>query len=214
MFTKVGKVLIDMDLNEGITVKIKGPDYYYFVEVLEYFGNDAQPRVLESYHIAGSKNNFRRHFKLPIQFHIDFEINVYKYDKNYGLVKLMSHRQNLQDKLIKFEINTEDRNESILWLESVKRFCDKNGCIPLVETKFDDINKSFESYYWEKGLTTYKTYRIGRYPKSSNDWRTVDPRHEGKIWFGAYKTFWSYQNPRDYNQLNPQEVVDDILGIN
>ena len=50
--------------------------------------------------------------------------------------------------------------------------------------------------------------------KNSSDWRTIDPRKEGLIWFGNWKTFWSYEHPRCWKQLTSKEIADDILGLN
>ena len=47
----------------------------------------------------------------------------------------------------------------------------------------------------------------------SNDFKTVDPRKDGLIWYGNWKTFWSYQHPRNWANLSSQEIVDDILGL-
>lgn len=213
MFTKIDNVFIKYDFNNGINLTIKGPDNYYFVELREFIDSDDTSVVLESYYIAGSKNRFRDVFKLPIKFHIDFEIIVYRYNFDYGLERIYNHRLNMRDRLVKFILSTNDEKECRLWIESVKKFCDKYGCVPLVVTGFEDINNKFLSHYNIPTDKIYKTFEIGRFPKSSNDWRTMDARHENNIWFGWYKIFWSYEHPRDYSKLNPQELVDDILGL-
>jgi hypothetical protein len=41
----------------------------------------------------------------------------------------------------------------------------------------------------------------------------LDHRMEGVIWYGNWKTFWSYQHPRPWKTLSSQEIVDDILGL-
>jgi hypothetical protein len=63
------------------------------------------------------------------------------------------------------------------------------------------------------GIDYYKTYNIGRFPKNSHDWRTIDPRQEGVIWYGNWKTFWSYQHPRLHSNLSSKEIIDDILSL-
>ena len=73
--------------------------------------------------------------------------------------------------------------------------------------------QKFDSFYQTYGLNFYKTYNIGRFPKTSNDFKTVDPRKDGLIWYGNWKTFWSYQHPRNWANLSSQEIVDDILGL-
>ena len=82
-----------------------------------------------------------------------------------------------------------------------------------LNTNFDDINKKYPTYYQVDSIDYYKTYNIGRYPKSSTDFRTLDYRMEGLIWFGNWKTFWSYQHPRSWNLISNEQIVEDILGI-
>lgn len=213
MFTKVDNVFIKHDFNDGINVTVKGPEPFYLVELREFRGCDEHSVVLESHFIAGSKPHFRSKFNLPILFHIDFEIIVYRYNFEFGLEKIYNHRLNLRDKLVKFELHTKNEMECLLWVETVKKFCRKEGCLPWVVSDFDHINNSFWAHLNIPTDKIYKTYKIGRFPKSSYDWRTLDPRHENEIWFGWYKLFWSYEHPRDYTKLNPQELVDDILGF-
>ena len=119
MFIKIDNVLINHNFNDGIEVEVRGPDPFYLVEVREFVGSEDMSIVLESYYIGGSKDKFRKKFILPIKFHIDFEIVVYRYNFEYGLERLYNHRFNLRDKLVKFEIKTSDENECRLWAESV-----------------------------------------------------------------------------------------------
>ena len=110
-------------------------------------------------------------------------------------------------------MKTENHEECSLWADRVRLYCEIHGCSPVVETQFDDINKSFDSYYNNIYIDYYKTYNIGRFPKTSTDFKTLDHRKEGLIWFGNWKTFWSYQHPRKWTELTSQEIVDDILGL-
>ena len=74
------------------------------------------------------------------------------------------------------------------------------------------VNIFFKDQAVQKAMQDL-TYNIGRFPKSSTDFRTVDHRKEGLIWYGNWKTFWSYQHPRVWTDLTSQEIVDDILGL-
>ena len=213
MYTKIGNVYINYDFNKGIKVSVNGPEPLYCVEVREYPKGSDESFFVESFHIAGSLNDFRTKYFLDIEFYGDFEISVYRYDKNEGLQRIFIHRYNDRDKLVRFNLDTQDFDEALLWSERVKHYCNIHGCKPLVISKFPSINKSFPQYYHINDLETYNTYNIGRYPKRSNDFRTTDQRKEDLIWFGNWKTFWSYQHPRPFNQISSQEIVDDILGI-
>jgi hypothetical protein len=75
------------------------------------------------------------------------------------------------------------------------------------------INHKHKNFFLAHHPEPYKTYNIGRYPKSSNDYKSKDPRKKGFLWFGHWKTIWSYQHPRFWKNLSSQEIVDDILGL-
>ena len=115
--------------------------------------------------------------------------------------------------MVLFKLDTNDYNEALLWTDRILQYQKINQCKIVLESQYENLNKSFDSFYQTKNLDFYKMYRIGRYPKTSDDWRTVDPRKEGLIWFGNWKTFWSYQHPRIWENISSQEIVDDILGI-
>lgn len=213
MYTKIDNVYINYNFNDGIKVSVNGPEAYYCVEVREYLKGSDESLFVESFHIGGSRKDFRDLFKLDIEFYGDFEISVYRFDLDEGLQKIFTHRYDDRGKLVRFNIDTDNFDEAVLWANRIRQYAKTHGCKPLVFSKFPSINKSFQQYFFSDNLTTYKTYRIGRYPKTSTDFRTTDQRKEGLIWYGNWKTFWSYQHPRPHSLLSSQEIVDDILGI-
>jgi hypothetical protein len=214
MYTQINNEKIRLDFNDGIRVYINGPENYYLVEVNEFRKNKDTPSYVESYHITKNPTLGRVHnFHLPIEFYFDFEINIYSFNDEIGLQKIFSHRFNQNGKLVKFVLDTFNFYEAELWISQIKKFQSIHNCRVYFETRFDELNNTFNTKYFTKGLDFYKTYRIGRHPKSSNDWRTVDPRKEGVIWFGYWKTFWSYQHPRCWSSLSSKEIINDILCI-
>jgi hypothetical protein len=154
-----------LDFNEGITVRVGGPDLSYFVECVEYRGIDHEPVTLESYHIASNCDWPYREFKVPIEFYLDFEIKIYKFDPNYGLKLIFNHRYNDYDQLVRFIIDTEDYNEAKLWLNKIKEYQRKNYCKIQIFSRFEDIDAESDTRYQTRNLTPYKTFRIGRFPK-------------------------------------------------
>jgi hypothetical protein len=109
--------------------------------------------------------------------------------------------------------DTNDLDECLVWIDRIMEYKRIHGCIPIIDTKFDNINTKYSDYYKVDNIDYYKTYNIGRFPKSSTDFRTMDIRMEGVIWYGNWKTFWSYQHPRCWKNLSSQEIIDDILGL-
>lgn len=214
MFTQIGDVKIRLNFHEGIKVFVDGPDDFYLVEVSEYRKNEHSSVLVESYCISPKKGiGHSNHFSLPIEFYFDFEINIYKFSDSFGLKKIFSHRYNDTGKLIKIILNPVNYDEALIWYNYVEKFRKKQGCKIVLESPYNGLNKGFETQYLVSGIDFYKIYRIGRYPKSSSDFRTTDPRKEGLIWFGNWKTFWSYQHPKSWKFLSSEEIINDILNI-
>jgi hypothetical protein len=213
MFTKINDIKIYYSFNQGIKVRVYGPDSLYLVELREYPKGDDKPKYVECYTISNTVRGYYDTFEFDGEFYGDYEILVYKTDYEYGLTKIFSHRFDDRDRIVEFNIDTDDLMEAELWSQRIDLYTRLHGCRPIVKSKFKDINKKYHTYYNVTGIERYKTYRIGRYPKSSTDFKTSELKHEGFLWFGGWKIFWSYQHPRSWNFLNSQEVVDDILGL-
>jgi len=210
MYIQLNEEKIKIDFNNGIRVNVKGPGIYYFVEVLEYPKNHNVPHYLQGYTLL-TKGELN--FNFDVEFYMDFEVNVYKFIDKVGIKRIFTHRYNDYGKLVKFNLNTHNYNECLLWLDKINLYKEIHGCEVVIESKFDDINKRYMSYYSTGNLDYYKTYKIGRFPKTSTDYKSRETRKVGNLWFGNWKTFWSYQHPRFWGDLNSEEIVSDILGL-
>jgi len=215
MYIQINQEKIKIDFNSGITVSISGPDDFYYVEVNEFQKNNDNLVYVEGYLITDKLKYtwMKKNFTLPIEFYFNFQIKIYKFIDKIGLKPIFTHQYNDNDKLVLFKLDTNDYNEALLWTDRILQYKKINQCKIVLESQYETLNKSFDSFYQTKNLDFYKTYKVGRYPKTSTDWRTVDPRKEGVIWFGNWKTFWSYQHPRFWKNISSQEIIDDILGI-
>jgi hypothetical protein len=214
MYITLNDEKIVLNFNPYPTLKISGPDPYYLIELREFKKNEDQSLHLESYQISnGIDRGWRQFFDCPIEFYCDYEISIFKYISNYGIKKIFTHRFNDYGKKVLFNLDTDDYDECLLWIDRVNEYQRIHGCKSIINTKFEDLNKKLPNYYLTYGIDHYKTYNIGRYPKTSKDYKTVDHRKEGVIWYGNWKTFWSYQHPRLWKNLSSQEIVDDILGL-
>lgn len=214
MYITLNSEQIVFNVNPSVHVRVGGPDKLYYVELREYKKNEDQSLYVEGYKISsGSYPRWRVDFSCPIEFYFDFEIQIFKYVPDYGMSKIFVHRFNDYGKHVLFNLKTDDKEEAFLWTERIKEYQKIHGCKVVLNSKFVEINKIFGDYYSTYGIDFYKTYNIGRFPKTSSDFRTVDKRMEGVIWYGNWKTFWSYQHPRIWKNLSSQEIVDDILGL-
>ena len=214
MYITLNQETLSLNFNPYPQLKITGPDPLYYVELREYKKGEDQSVSIESYKVTNGENiDWKDNFECGIEFYCDFEISVHKYVPNYGLKRIFTHRYNDYGKIVLFNLVTDNINEAKLWSQRVDEYQRIHGCKVVLHSQFDEINKKYLTYYETGGIDYYKTYNIGRFPKQSTDWRTIDPRKEGVIWYGYWKTFWSYQHPRPWNTLSNQEIVDDILGL-
>lgn len=214
MFTRIDNVKINYNFNDGIYVHVDGPDNFYYVEVREYPKYSDQSKLIQGHHVT-SKNllSHKTFFHHETKFYFDFEILIYKFDLSFGLTLIWNHRYNDRDRLVKFILKSDSEEESSIWASKVLKYSKIKGCRPIIESSFDEIKKLSSTYFAIDGVETYKTFTIGRLPKSSQDWKTIDDRFKGFIFFGNWKSFWSYEHPRSWNFLNSHEIVDDILGL-
>ena len=214
MYITLNQETLSLNFNPHPQLKITGPDPLYYVELREYKKGEDQSVSIESYKVTnGGDIDWKDRFKCGIEFYCDFEISVDKYIPDYGMKRIFTHRYNDYGKMVLFNLVTNNINEAKLWSQRVDEYQRIHGCKVVLHSQFDKINKKYLTYYETGGIDYYKTYNIGRFPKQSTDWRTIDPRKEGVIWYGYWKTFWSYQHPRPWNTLSSQEIVDDILGL-
>jgi len=212
MYIQLNSEKIRLDFNSGIKCYVDGPDSYYYIQVNEFVNGSDYPTYVEAYTI-NKFNPLRKIYSLPIEFYMDFEIHVSKFVPEVGMIRIFSHRFSEYGQYVRFEIQTEDFDECEYWVSKIKEYQSIKGCKIILDTPYDEFNKMSENYYNPKSITPYKTYKVGRFPKVSNDFRTNDERCEGLIWFGYWKKFWSYQHPRNWNILSSQEIVEDILGL-
>jgi hypothetical protein len=179
----------------------------------EYVDNDDISLSIDGYKVSVTDKGWRNWFNVPIEFYGEFEISISKYIPNYGIKKIYTHRYNDYGKFVRFNLQTDNLDECVLWVERVMEYKKIHGCKPLINTRFDEVNKKFSDYYNINNIDYYKTYNVGRFPKKSTDFKTLDARQEGLIWYGNWKKFWSYQHPRCWKTLSSQEIIDDILGL-
>jgi hypothetical protein len=212
MYITVNKEQIDIRLNPYIYVNVLGPDPLYYVELREYINNEEESRLIEGHHF--NKNGAyvqSLNFSFFGEFYGDYEISVYKFVKNVGLQKIHTHRYNDCGKLVEFYLETNSIDDANTWVESILEYQKKHGCIVKLNSSFDELNNRFE---YDPTLPIYKTYNIGRFEKTSTDYKTLgETRKHGNIWFGYWKVFWSYQHPRNWRGLSSKNISDDILGL-
>lgn len=216
MFTKIDDIIVKTNFNDGIEVSVTGPDLYYYIEILEYEKGSNTLKYVEGHQIHSVPHDdapFFKKLKFCASFYMDFEIRVYRTDNNEGLQLVHTHRYNDRGRYVMFDVINKDLEETKGWIERIDKYCEIRGCKPIIKTLFTEINHKNKNFFITSGIEYYKTYRIGRFPKSSYDFKSRDPTIKGFLWFGNWKKFWSYEHPRNWINLNSQMIVDDILGL-
>jgi hypothetical protein len=212
MHITVNNEQIVINFNPNIYVNVLGPEHLYYVELREYVKDNNESRFVEAFHFNRNTHTVKAYdFFYYGEFYGDYEISVFKFVKNIGLQKIYSHRYNDCGRLVEFNLVTDNIEDAKIWTKSIDNYQKKHGCIVKINSKFDDINNLYET---KKFSSPYKIYNIGRFPKISTDFKSVgETRKHGKIWFGHWKVFWSYQHPRNWEGLSTKEISDDILGL-
>lgn len=214
MFIETNNEKISITFNPYLIVEVDGPEDFYYVEAVEYLENELKPRIVESYEIT-KRPSFdwgEPQFKCFIEFFADLEVLVYKFVDGVGLQKICSHRFCENGKNIKFNIHSKNEDDCKIWLERILEYKRIKSCFINLNSFFPEISKQSDVTL-DSDNEYYKIYNIGRFPKISTDFRTLDERMEGLVWLGHWKTFWSYQHPRLWIDLTSKEIVDDILGL-
>lgn len=211
MFINVNNEQIEISFNPHIYVNVLGPEHLYYVELREYVKDNPESRFVEGFHFNRNADIVKDHnFYFFGEFYGDYEISIFKFVKNVGLQKIHSHRYNDCGQLVEFNLDTDNIEDAKIWVRSIDEYQRKHGCVVKVNSKFEEIN----NLYSKDEQLPYKTYNIGRFNKTSTDFKSIgETRKYGNLWFGNWKVFWSYQHPRNWRDLSAKEISDDILGL-
>lgn len=212
MFIDVNKERIEINFNPYVYVNVWGPEPLYYVELREFPKNESESKLVESFHFNRNVNLMKdNNFYFFGEFYGDYEISVFKFVQNIGLQKIFVHRYNDCGKNVKFNLVSQNYEEVLVWLDCVEKYQQKTGCIINLNSSFPELNLK---YPINKGVELYKTYNIGRFEKTSTDFKTIgETRKLDNLWFGNWKFFWSYQHPRKWKNLSSVEIANDILGL-
>jgi hypothetical protein len=212
MFSTVNKEQIEIKFDPYIYVNVWGPEHLYYVELREYVKGDVESKLVEAFHFNRNTNIMKDdNFYFFGEFYGDYEISVFKFVKNIGLQKIYTHRYCDCGKVVQFNLITDNQDDAKIWSESVLEYQKRHGCIIRLNSQFEELNNSLSQI---STISPYKTYNIGRFEKTSTDFKSVgETRKYGNLWFGNWKVFWSYQHPRNWKNLSAKEISDDILGL-
>lgn len=210
MYFSLNQEKIIFHQNNGITVRVNGPEELYYVEVREFLSGKNQSFYLEGYPVCLSgKEGVKTEFNLPIRFYGDLETTIYKFRDGKKTTRIFTHRYNDYGKLVRFKFDTESIEDSDVWFNLVMDYRKLHGCKVMIDSPYSHYNEKINGNFDPIDIDYYKTYHIGRYPKSHEEWNPIIPSNEGVNW----KKFWSFDHPRDWSGLTAEEIGKDILGL-
>lgn len=210
MYFSLNQERILLKMSPTPTIRINGPEPFYYIEVKEYNNTDSSYEVVGSSFIDPKNKTFDDYYEFPQNFYGDLEFSIYKI-QNKSLVKIYSHRYNDYGKLVVFQLNTEDYEEAEVWTDRIREYEKRRGCIVVLDSNFIELDKTFDNFFRIDGLDFYKVYRIGKFEQE----KIVLNRDLKKMKFSWFnKDIWSINHPRNWENLSSQEIIDDILGLN
>jgi len=214
MFIETNNEKISLSFNPFISLEVLGSEKFYYVEVREFVDNEPTSRIVESYEVTQDPYSDWGEFDFTcfIEFYFDFEISIYKFVDKHGLQRIFSHRFTENGQPIKFNLHSKDEEDCKIWVERILEYKRIKSCYVNFNSYYKEIN-DLSDIFLEDEQDYYKTYNIGRFPKTSLDFRSTDERSETAVWLGNWKKIWSYQHPRFWMNLSPKEIIDDILGL-
>lgn len=183
----------------------------YLIEIYEY--RNGIKELITDYVIP--TNNFISFFR---EWYGDYEIEVYNWNEENKLHMVANHRYNDLNKEVLINLDTSHLNETLIWLSRALEYRDIHKCkltikspfiadILEVDSKVKVVNdiKSPDDYY--------AIYNIGKYDTEYEWNKKLTQTNLNQVW-NKNRTYCSYRNPRNWNQISLDDVAADILGLN
>ena len=115
------------------------------------------------------------------------------------MVHIESVSYNEVNKNILFRLDTIHSDEFSMWYDIIESEAVVRGFIPTII----HFNESFDTNLY------YKIYNVGRFVQNGT---SEEHGYPNNFW-GLFRYFWSWNQPRDWRYLNSQQIVEDIIGI-
>lgn len=194
MYTSVD-YKFDVRFNSGIVINVNIPqNEVAYIKVSEYFKNKSTPIVIDSSNVVdGDEYTFYRNW------YSRYQIDCYRFDNNLGIIHVKTIHYNELNKPILFRLETPLIEEFKFWSDIIQTESAVRGFIPTI-VHFDEPY-DYKMYY--------NVFNIGRFDQDGSLQEHGYPNN----WWGSFRYFWSWNQPRDWKYLNSKEIVEDIIGI-
>lgn len=201
MFIQEGNHKIFISFNDGLRIKADG-EGLYLIQWFEYMPNSEYPNLVDSV-VVGSGTEYSN----KRRWYGKHRIDIHRWEREDGIVLVYSHTYDDLGKNVFFRIDNEDLGATNVWLEEVRNYVRRSGCIPHVSTNFNtELNLPKTSEETEY----YSSYYIGRYFQETNG---GTEQEYNEIRYGLFRKYWSHHNPRNWEKLEHRQIARDILGL-
>lgn len=202
MFIQEGSHKIFISFNDDVSVRVEDGDGLYLIQWFEYMPNSEYPNLLDSQVVnSGVQISYKR------RWYGKHRIDIHRWEVEDGIVPLYSHTYDDLDKNVFFRIDNGNLEATKEWLEEVRNYVSRSGCIPHISTNFNsELNipeTSEETEY-------YSSYYIGRYFQETNG--DIEQAWN-EIRYGLFRKYWSHHNPRNWEKVGHRQIARDILGL-
>lgn len=181
----------------------------YYVEVYEFRKNVKE--LISSYRI--NTNNFVCYLR---EWYGDYQIDVFSWDKERGMIKAFDHRYNDEGKKVLINLDTNHINEALVWLYKAIEYRDLHKCELHIKSQYkndiEDVDKSITVVDNINERDYYAIYHIGKYDIHGWSGALTDTIYDCVL--AKNSTYCSFRNPRDWHNLSIDDIASDILGLN
>ena len=202
MFIQEGSHKIFISFNDDVSIRVEDGDGFYLIQWFEYMPNSEYPHLLDSQVVtSGVQLSYKR------RWYGKHRIDIHRWESEDGIVPLYSHTYDDLGKNVFFRIDNENLEATKEWLEEVRNYVSRSGCIPHISTNFNtELNITETSEETEY----YSSYYIGRYFQETNG--DVEQAWN-EIRYGLFRKYWSHHNPRNWEKVEHRQIARDILGL-
>jgi len=185
----------DVKFNSGITIDVNIPvAEVVYIKLSEYFKNESTPIVIDSSNAMDGDV-----YTFPRNWYSRYQIDFYRFDNDLGVVHIQTINYNEVDNPILFRLDTVHADEFGMWADIIEAESMVRGYIPTIL----HFNEKYDPKMY------YNVFNIGRFEQNGTSREHGYPNN----WWGCFRYFWSWTQPRDWKYLNSKQIVEDIIGI-
>lgn len=195
---------IHINFHNGINLYFSEPqDQPIMIQVMEYYNGGLNPMHLNGYNMVTTVSPYFRYFR---SWYGEYLVNVWDWNSRKGPIKVFSHQYSEYLKPVLFLLEPQYPNDYKDWKSVIDDYVSQKKCKPTIKIIGDDYNSD----------DFYRIYTIKRHNRDSfyELWSAKKVQFHERIQDGNWREFWSYEHPRNWENLSARDIARDILGMN